>query len=165
MLNFFRGRLKTVLEGYELRYDIVDAIISAELKNIPEVLERARALQKFRDTTSEFAVIFTLFKRMNNIVEDGNYKFDKKLLVEKAEKELFKFHSVNKKKAAEFIKEKNYKSLFSLLIDYSGPVNIFFDEVLINCDDEKLASNRKALIDDILDSFRLVIAFSKIVLD
>jgi glycyl-tRNA synthetase beta subunit len=108
-------------------------------------------------------------KRMNNIYtafrqksRDYALKFDKTLLVEEAEKNLFSFFDSKKAQIEQYIKENSYIELFDLLIGGKPIIDTFFDTVMVMAEDVKIRDNRLALLELILVPFKRLLDFSKI---
>ena len=86
---FLGNRLRRILEGQGIEYDVVNAIMEARMGSVVGARRRARALQAIREEP-EFEALAVAFKRIRNILstreaEDGGV--DESLLVESARAE------------------------------------------------------------------------------
>jgi len=136
---------------YQLYKDINPSVIKAVLAsgdtNIVEIDKKIKALNEIVNS-DDFDEVFTTFKRVANIIKD--YKIgevDENLLVEDAEKELFRAYKEKSSIKGDYLEKMD--ALFSL----KPQIDNFFDNVMVNVDDEKLKANRKNLIGNIYNSF------------
>ena len=138
---------------YQLYKDVNPSVIKAVLAsgdtNIVEIDKKIKALNEIVNS-DEFKEVYTTFKRVANIVKDvdieSDLTIDENLLVEDAEKELYKaFKAKNK--------GNNYLERMDNLFGLKPEIDNFFDNVMVNVDDEKLKTNRKNLIANIYKAF------------
>ena len=89
ILEFFKGRLQNQLIAQGYAYDTVDAVLSADIDEFIQVIEKIKALQTFRQNP-DFEPISIAFKRVDNILKDfQNGQVDVNLLSADAEINLF----------------------------------------------------------------------------
>ena len=69
VLEFFKGRLQNQLIAQGYAYDTVDAVLSTDIDELVEVIEKIKALQDFRQNP-DFEPISIAFKRVDNILKD-----------------------------------------------------------------------------------------------
>ena len=62
----------------------------------------------------------------------------------------------------EIYERKDYISFLKTMLEWKEPVDRFFDDVLVMCDDEKLRGNRLSLLKKINEIFLLFADFSYI---
>jgi glycyl-tRNA synthetase beta chain len=84
------------------------------------------------------------------------------LLRETAEKELFEKLQALQESVAKMFAQGDYLQGLNQLAELRPAVDRFFDEVMVMVDDEQLKNNRLALLDQLLQSFRMVADFSRI---
>jgi len=126
---------------------VIKAVLASGDTNLIEIDKKIKALNEIVNS-DDFAEVFTTFKRVANIVKDEEVdKVDESLLVEEAEKELYKAYKEKSALEGDYLEKMD--SLFSL----KPEIDNFFDNVMVNVDDEKLKSNRKNLIGNIYKSF------------
>jgi glycyl-tRNA synthetase beta chain len=163
MVDLFTQRLTTILRGKGYDYDIVSAALSAPWQFPFAVEDLVRRLQGMRG--SDKLVTFTLaMKRIVNILpreyrrpvgrkevyeamhgfseerKDG-YAFDPALFTEESERVLFKEVSIASGKLRELKPEETGRSV-EILYTLVPAVNRYFDEVLVNCEDNTVRENR-----------------------
>jgi glycyl-tRNA synthetase beta chain len=83
-------------------------------------------------------------------------------LQEDAEKQLFRQLQELKEGVAEQFSCGDYLQGLERLAELRPAVDLFFDEVMVMVDDVAVRDNRLALLDQLLQSFRLVADFSRI---
>ncbi len=100
-------------------------------------------------------------KRVSNILRKANtdnlkHKISEKLLLEPAEQDLAKQLLQKAQKTEELYKEGKYTQTLQNLASLKKPIDNFFDNVMVNCEDEALRNNRLALLTKLRDIFILV---------
>ena len=94
--------------------------------------------------TENFEILINLLKRVKNIVKDEkteNLSIDAALFESEEEKALYNFAS-----QLESIENTDFSNYIGTLLNNAATINQFFDNVIINTDDEKLKNNRIALL-------------------
>jgi glycyl-tRNA synthetase beta chain len=61
--------------------------------------------------------------------------------------------------------KREYKQALQLLSNAQGPVDAFFDKVMVMADDERVRANRLALLQSIFQQFSTIADFSEIVIE
>jgi glycyl-tRNA synthetase beta chain len=163
ILEFFRGRLQNQLITQGYAYDTVDAVLSADMDELVEVIEKIKALQEFRQNP-DFEPISIAFKRVDNILKDfQNGQVDISLLAADAEINLFSSFDNIKTRVEKGIAEKDFSAALNKLAALRPPVDAFFDGVMVMDKDEKIRFNRLSLLAEISSLFHKIADFSKIV--
>ena len=103
--------------------------------------------------SSDSKELFSTFKRVANIVKDvdidSDLSIDESLFESEAEKSLYKrYLEVTSKKYDD------YESMLDSYFSLKSEIDRFFDNVMVNVEDEKIKTNRKNLIAQIYKSFR-----------
>ena len=163
VLEFFKGRLQNQLISQGYAYDTVDAVLSTDIDDFVQVIEKIKALQSFRQNP-EFEPISIAFKRVDNILKDfHNGQVDVNLLVHEAEIKLFSSFDSIKTRVEKGISEKDFHAALNKLAALRPPVDNFFDHVMVMDKDEKVRINRLSLLAEISALFHKIADFSKIV--
>ena len=163
IVEFFNERTKNMFKDMGIRYDVIDAVLSKEEKNILDLYNRAEAINKWIDRDS-LTDMLVAFNRVSTLAEKSNgSEIDEAKFVELAEKELYsKFVEVDKT-ISKLMSEKEYtKSLdeFATLKPY---IDNFFESVMVMDEDESIRNNRLALLLGIYNSMLQICDLSKIV--
>ena len=167
---FFRERLEFYLKdvrGYE--YDVVKAVLSAGSDDVVDALARAEAVQQVLHKP-EFQAIGAACKRIRNILRQAGEKrvtiADKfNSLAGSAEEEetLATYIGETGPRVEDYRTKRRYLDALLLLATARGPIDRFFDKVMVMVDDEQVRSNRLALLQTLLREFSTIADFSEIV--
>ncbi len=162
---FLGRRLRRILEGQGIEYDVVNAVMEAGMGSVADACRRATALQAVREEP-QFEALAVAFKRIRNILstreaEDGGV--DESLLVESAEQNLFRAFSDLRSNLAGPLASREYRDVLARIASLRGPVDRFFDEVMVLAEDRQLRRNRLRLLHQISEMFLQVADISQIV--
>ena len=168
--TFFRERLEFYLKdvrGYD--YDVVKAVLAVDADNVVDALARAEAVKQVSHMP-EFQAIGAACKRIRNILRQAGEKnlrvaqrFENHSASAQEEKKLGAFLEANAPKIKAYAKEQKYRDALLLLSGARGPVDAFFDKVMVMVEDESIRANRLALLATLLKEFSTVADFSEIV--
>ena len=158
-LDFLKARLENLLKSKGYRYDAVRASLSRGFADLKVTLERIQAIQeKYSD--SKFAGIVATAKRLNNILKDWKTSdFDEKLFVEDVEK---KFADFAKNISEELKSAKTSVQELETISKLTDPAEEYFNNIMVNADDEKIRTNRKNFLSWLLSQIRRVADFVEI---
>ncbi|MDW7650087.1 MAG: glycine--tRNA ligase subunit beta [Bacillota bacterium] len=162
MTAFLMQRVRFLFAETGLRYDVIDAALGADARDLPGLLARAKLLQSKLDTP-ELTRILTPYTRAANLARDYKGKaVDTALLADAAEVDLY--HALQEaKKEAQQAKAGDFAAVFAALSPLYGPIDRFFTEVMVMVDNEEVKTNRLALLAEIKDLFLVLGDLSKIV--
>lgn len=168
LLSFFQDRFKVYLKDEGARYDAIDAVLSPEADNLLLVARRLEALIVFINE-EDGKNLLAGTKRAANILAAEEKKgtkvadhVDPTLLREAEEKALFDAVTLASKDAEAAIAREDFNGAMLALAKLRGPVDTFFEKVLVNDEDENVRANRLALLDQIRAATGKVADFSKI---
>lgn len=101
------------------------------------------------------------YKRASNILKDKvpQGAIDSGLFIEQAEQELFNCMQDISKGLSDNILKQNFASALANLARLQSPLNSFFDDVMVNVEDLKLANNRLLLLGNITELFGKIAKF------
>jgi len=144
--------IERIYKYTKLNPSIIKAVLSSGERDILKIIQKSDSLNSIVNQ-KDFREIFTTFKRVANISKDLDLEkdliVDENLFESEYEKRLKSaFDEVNSKEYPNY--EEKLKALFSLKED----LDKFFDNVLVNSEDEKLKVNRHSLIGSIYKAFR-----------
>ncbi len=165
ILGFITTRIKTVFKEYGFAYDEIEAGIPADIADIYDSYLRVSAIHAVRQS-EDFENLAVAFKRVKNILKDRTPSgLDDRLLREDAEKALRKAFADSTQPFADSVAKRDYAATVSILQSFRGPVDTFFDQVLVMDEDPALRANRIALLSGIDRMFAGFIDFDKIVVE
>ncbi|KAB2750732.1 glycine--tRNA ligase subunit beta [Brucella anthropi] len=168
LLSFLHDRFKVHLKEEGARYDAIDAVLSPEADNLLLVARRLEALIVFINE-EDGKNLLAGTKRAANILAAEEKKGTKvadsvsaSLLREAEEKALFEAVTLASQDAEAAIAREDFNGAMLALAKLRGPVDTFFEKVLVNDEDENVRANRLALLDQIRAATGKVADFSKI---
>ena len=168
LLSFFHDRLKVYLRDQGARHDIIDAVLTPEADDLLMVARKAEALTAFITSedglnllagTKRATQLLAAEEKKGTVVADG---VSEVLLKLDAEKALFAAIQSASKSAAEAVAAEDFRSAMQALSTLRGPVDTFFEDVLVNDEDAAIRANRLALLKAIREATATVADFSKI---
>lgn len=146
VLTFIRLRFENEQISTGLPQELVEAATAVGFDNLADCLARIEALDQIRGQES-FRVLAGSFKRIRNIIKDNKEtEVNPELLTEPAEQELFSALAGVREKALPLIWDREYRSALHAMLEMKGPVDRFFDEVMVMADDEAVRQNRLNLL-------------------
>ena len=161
--EFFTARLEVIARDRGLSADVVAAILSSGIIEPAQVLSRGEALVEAREKQPElFDDLATAYARANNLrdAEIGT-KVTEKLFGE-AEKALA-FAIDKADEGVQVALEKgDYAFALTCLATLRAPIDRFFEDVMIMAEDERLRTNRLALLNRFVAVFKDVADFGKL---
>lgn len=162
IMEFFIGRIRNMFMDIGIRYDIVDAIIVANIDNIYDMKIRANKLNEWlkKEESSE---ILSAFNRVSNLAEKATSSEVYRDLLTEEEIELYESFNNVEDKIKSSIEKKEYDKALDYLVTLKGPIDNFFNKVMVMVDDEKIRINRLGLLKKIYDSMIQICDLSKIV--
>lgn len=148
LLDFLRERLKHLLIGQGVDTLVAEAALGAGFDDLPGLRARVDALQAFRQDADFDQAVLTFKRAANIIAKSGHVEaaFAPALLQEEAEKELAAALDDVAPRFAERWDADDYPALLALLRELRPVVDGFFDNVMVNVEDEALRANRLALL-------------------
>jgi len=161
VLEFFRGRYVNLMAG---RYpaDVVDSAVSVAFDDLNDAAARIGALAEFKGR-EDFEPLAVAFKRVCNMVKDGlDLPVEETLFQEDAERELFSAFDGVAAIARGMIGTKDYLGALVEIAGLRGPVDAFFDRVMVMAEDERVRNNRLALLTGISRLFGSIADFSRL---
>ncbi len=168
LLSFLQDRFKVYLKDEGARYDAIDAVLTSDADNLLLVARRLEALIVFINE-EDGKNLLAGTKRAANILAAEEKKgtkvassVDAALLKLDEEKALYAAVNLASTEAEEAIAGEDFGGAMLALAKLRGPVDTFFESVLVNDEDENVRANRLALLEQIRTATSKVADFSKI---
>jgi glycyl-tRNA synthetase beta chain len=168
ILEFILDRAKFVFREREgFAYDEVNAVFRAGADELVDAQKRLGALRSIRKSKN-FEPLAVSFKRIRKILEKSNVKdgnagsVQTDLFESDAERELF---TAGREAASKVQAEKragHYEQALERIAGLRKAVDRFFEEVMVNAENEAVRKNRLALLSELLREFTTVADFSEI---
>ncbi len=161
VMEFFRGRFVNLL-GEQYPTDVVDAAISAGFDDQVDVRARIAALAEFKNHP-DFEPLSVAFKRVVNIIKEGtDIPVDPALFQDAAEGGLYEAFQAVKSSVEAKIAAAAWLEALTGIATLRGPVDTFFDKVMVMAEDERVRANRLALLTAIARMFGQIADFARI---
>ncbi|HAN32088.1 MAG TPA: glycine--tRNA ligase subunit beta [Myxococcales bacterium] len=166
VMDFFKGRLKSLLIEQLSAVDVVDAVLEAGFDDVPATVARAKAVAALRAQPT-FEPLAAAFKRVGNLVKKAKEagatpQVDAELFVEQAEHRLFEAVDQMTEQVNDQVAKGDWDAVLTTLSSAKPAVDQFFDDVMVMHEDERLRRNRLALLMKTGRIFSLVADFSRI---
>lgn len=170
LMAFVADRLKVHLRDRGIRHDRIAAVFSTTGDDdLSRLVARVEALDEFL-AGEDGGNLLTAWRRAANIVRieeknDGaayRGRVDGALLHERPERELSEALAASEKEIAGRLAAERYVDAMAALGRLRRPVDAFFDDVTVNCDDPDLRRNRLCLLSRIGAALESVADFSRI---
>ena len=170
LLTFFADRLKVHLRDQGVSHDLIAAVFAlGGQDDLGDLLARVDALQAFVKS-EDGANLLTAYRRAANILKieekrDGKSytgEPDAKTLVAVEERGLAADMTKISADLEGMLQDERYTDAMTKLSTLRAPVDAFFDNVTVNCDDAPLRVNRLRLLSRIRGTMNQVADFSHI---
>ncbi len=168
LLSFFHDRLKVYLRDLGARYDLIEAVLTPETDDLLMVARRVEALTAFV-TDQDGINLLAGTKRATQLLAAEEKKgtvvansVSEELLKLDAEKALYAAIKSASADAAKAVEAEDFRSAMQALSTLRAPVDKFFEDVLVNDEDNAIRANRLALLKAIREATGTVADFSKI---
>ena len=168
--NFLRDRLKFYMKEETIRHDIIQASTNYDnLDQLVIIFNKAKSLNKIIDKQNGIDLISS-YKRASSILtnELAKQKFDLSNIADPAifksdlEKNLFKKINELRKYFSNINKDENFDQSLVNLAESKKVVFDFFDNVIVNEDDQTIKKNRLELVQMLCKTFDNYVNFSLI---
>jgi glycyl-tRNA synthetase beta chain len=163
--TFIQNRMTHLLAEEGFSKDVIQAVVSISVDNIPDVWNRARAFQNLK-TEPDFEPLAVAFKRVVNIIKKVKVfkaqPIKKTLFEHDSEFALYSAYQAVKDNVSVNLEKGDPGQALHEIATLRGPVDAFFDGVLVMAKDTKIRSNRLSLLKHIADLFETIADFSKI---
>ena len=168
VVDFVLNRLRQNFLERGFRGDMVDAVLALPARRPADLLKRLSALAALYEDRDEYIPLAIAFKRPINILRQGRERelswgeLDEALLAEDEEKELLEEYRKAEAAVRAAVAAGEHDEAVKLLATIRPTVDKFFDEVMVMCDDERLRSNRLALMQLLADLFLSFADFTRL---
>ncbi|MCM8767008.1 MAG: glycine--tRNA ligase subunit beta [Candidatus Omnitrophica bacterium] len=167
ILDFIRQRTENSLALEGIKPGLRRAVFSVEKDNLYQIKMKIEAAKEIFIKGKGEQVLIPFIRVANMLKQAKERKieygsFDEGLLIEDAEKQLFKFYKENSEMMEKLYREKKYKEFLEGMTKWKEPIDRFFKEVFVMVEDEKIRNNRLSLLELIDKVFNKFADFSYI---
>ncbi|NEU26287.1 glycine--tRNA ligase subunit beta [Paenibacillus polymyxa] len=161
--EFFGLRVKKLLSE-TLRYDVVDAVLSAGYDDVASVVNRGAALMAAVQTGDVFKATVESFNRVGNLAAKAVHKsVNTGEFTEQGEKNLYEAWYGAYESYCTALQEGDATQALALASSITPAVTAFFDSVMVMAEDDAVRNNRMALLAAIDSELKRFADFSKLV--
>lgn len=144
LVSFFKLRVKHLLQEEEIRYDLIDAVLGNDLRNIHALFFRAKVLE-MKKNEADFKENIEALSRVLNIAtkseESGEIK--ESLFENEYEQHLYDKYLSLQQQLSQSVTEESY---FDYLVSLKKEINEYFDHTMVMADDPAIKQNRLNLM-------------------
>jgi glycyl-tRNA synthetase beta chain len=168
LVAFFADRLKVLLRDQGKRHDLVDAVFALGDDDLVRIVARVEALDGFL-TTEDGANLLAGYKRATNILKaeekKGAMPTGPAIAMDgapAAELALVRALAGVEPAVAQALAAEDFVAAMQALAGLRGPVDAFFEQVLVNAEDPAERDNRLRLLSQVRDAMGRVADFSQV---
>jgi len=160
--EFFVTRLQTILRDRGHAYDTVDAILAVSADDPADALARCAALTAFRDSSEDMQDLSVAFTRAKNLAQvDLGVELDRSIMGPE-ESRLADALAGVETATADRISQGAYAAALESLAGLRGPIDAFFEAVLVIDPDMEMRNNRLRLLNRFVAVFGSFADLSKL---
>ena len=144
LVTFFKLRLKYLLQEKDVRHDLIDAILGAEVGDIHSLFNRAQVLEANKNK-ADFKENIEALSRVINIAtkSESQGEINTSLFENDYEQRLYERYVSLQEQLSEHVTEETY---FELLVSLKNDINQYFDHTMIMADDAAIKQSRLHLM-------------------
>ncbi len=162
VIEFIRQRFFHLLTSQGFAQDVVNAVLSAAFDEPLDAFKRVEALAAIREK-EDFEPLAIAFKRVMNIIKGGvPDEVNAELFTSDAEELLNDAVATTATKVRPLKEAGDYGDALENIAAMRGPVDRFFEDVLVMDEDPRVRTNRLALLTSVAGLFEGIADFSKI---
>jgi glycyl-tRNA synthetase beta chain len=162
IVEFIRLRLANMLTSRDYPTDVVDAVLSARFDEPGDAVARVDALAALKGE-ADFEPLAVAFKRVGNIIKGG---VDAAVLPElfeaDCERALASAVEATRQTVADQVSKGDYSAALQTIAGLREPVDAFFDGVMVMAEDDRIKTNRLALLTQVAALFADIADFTRI---
>lgn len=167
--SFLQNRIIQLLADQGYAKDTIAAVVAVSIDHVPNVWSRLQAVESLK-TKQDFEPLAVAFKRVVNILKkSGRLKgtarpgeLNENLFEHQSEAALFAAYQKVEKEVADAIQKGLFEKALQDIATLRGPVDAFFDGVMVLTEDKSVRRNRLALLEHIAALFSQIADFSKL---
>ncbi|MBE0477210.1 MAG: glycine--tRNA ligase subunit beta [Coriobacteriia bacterium] len=162
VVAFVAARLEGMLRERGHAYDTVDAVLAVAGDDPADAEERAAALTSFRSGETAIEDLSVAYTRARNLSDPGLGVQADPQMMGAEELALFDALAAAEERATAAFAGRDYAGVLGVLAELRGPIDAFFDAVLVMDPDETLRVNRLRLLNRFVALFSRFADISKL---
>ena len=167
--SFLQNRIIQLLADQGYAKDTITAVVDVSIDHVPNLWSRLEALESLK-AKPDYEPLTVAFKRVVNILKKSGKqkgperlgKVTENLFEHESESALFAAYQKVEKKVSEAMDKGLFEKALQDIATLRGPVDAFFDGVMVLAKDQNVRRNRMALLEHIATLFGKFADFSKL---
>jgi len=167
--SFLQNRIIQLLADQGYAKDTIAAVVDVSIDHMPNLWSRLEALESLK-AKPDFEPLAVAFKRVVNILKksgklEGQARLGgvkESLFEHESESAIFAAYQKVEKKVSEAMDKGLFEKALQDIATLHGPVDAFFDGVMVLAEDQNVRRNRMALLEHIATLFGKFADFSKL---
>ena len=161
--SFIYERLKGYFLDHDFTIDQFESVLAVSPDNLLDFFLRLQAVRDFR-ALPESNSLSEANKRIKNILRksESSPQSSVQNLIEEQELNLLKATLAAEKDIQPLIHDSNHTAALNRLAQLKEDVDLFFEHIMVNCDDLSLRNNRLALLHKVENLFLKIADISKL---
>ena len=156
-VDFVIARFKAMYQDQGIETEVIQAVSARNITNPLDFSKRVHAVSEFKGL-AQAGALASANKRVANILAKNSAsvseaKLDASLLSDAAEIVLAEKIALQQDVVAQALASKDYNAILTSLADLQGPVDDFFDNVMVMADEDATRNNRLALLSQLRELF------------
>ncbi|MDD2652965.1 MAG: glycine--tRNA ligase subunit beta [Sulfurimonas sp.] len=152
--------LERIRQYFKVNPSIIEAVLMTGERELLSIAKKIEALDNLAKSEG-FGESFSTFKRVANITKDIDLaniaEMNPALFEQNAEEALFRRYNEVRTRVYE-----SYEEELDALFGLKGELDTFFNDVMVNAEDERIRTNRKALVASIYKSISKIAEIKEI---
>jgi len=165
VVSYMFDRLKAYYADQGIQYSAVQAVLATSPSHLNDLDSRVKAVTLFQSNEAALALA-AANKRITNILKKQqdavSAEVNETLLSDEAEQLLFQQVKQLEQQVSTQVAANDYSAALSLLAKLKDPVDAFFDNVMVMCDDPAQRANRLSLLQLLSQQFMQIADISKL---
>jgi glycyl-tRNA synthetase beta chain len=167
--SFLQNRIIQLLADQGYAKDSIAAVVEVSIDHVPNLWSRLEALESLK-AKADYEPLTVAFKRVVNILKKSGKpkgqerlgKVEENLFEHESESALFAAYQKVEKKVSGAMEKGLFEKALQDIATLRGPVDAFFDGVMVLAEDQNVRRNRMALLEHIATLFGKFADFSKL---
>jgi len=167
--TFLQNRIIQLLADQGFAKDTIAAVVDVSIDHVPNLWSRLEALESLK-AKPDFEPLAVAFKRVVNILKksgqlEGQARLggvQENLFEHQSESALYAAYQKVEKKVSDAMDKGLFEKALQDIATLRGPVDAFFDGVMVLAEDQNIRHNRMALLEHIATLFGKFADFSKL---
>ncbi|WP_227934940.1 glycine--tRNA ligase subunit beta [Alkalihalobacillus deserti] len=143
LLEFFKLRVKALLQEQGVQYDVVDAVLNDQIGHIPTLITKSVIISELHQEEA-FKKVVEALSRVTNIAKKAKDSgaIDVDLFEKEEEKQLYTLYEELSIQVEQALKQGNAKKAYEALASSEPIINQYFDHIMVMTEKREVRDNR-----------------------